>query len=110
MAIIQSTCSSQMTINRQDNGLNHNNVESVISDETVIGFIRVTSEVVISAVQHVVSFQSSRCHTPGDMERGEGLELSLRKEGTTIDEKQCCKRMIHLTIQNTYCLSSIVSP
>lgn len=110
MAIIQSTCSSQMTINRQDNGLNHNNVESVISDETVIGFIRVTSEVVISVVQHEVSFQSSRCHTPGDMERGEGLELSLRKEGTTIDEKQCRKRMIHLTIQNTYCPSSIPSP
>ena len=99
-----------MIINRQDNGLNHNNVESVISDETVIRIIRVSSEVVISVVQHVVSFQSSRCQTPGDMERGEGLELSLRIEGTTIDEKQCRKRMIDLTIQNTYCLSPIVSP
>ena len=87
-----------MTINRQDNGLNHNNVESVISDETVIGFIRMTSEVVISVVQHVVSFQSSRCQTPGDMERGEvdmkrrTQELSLRKDGTTIDEKACRKK------------------
>ena len=36
-----------MTINREDEGLNHGNVESVISDEAVIRFTRMASEALI---------------------------------------------------------------
>ena len=45
-----------------------------------------------------LSFQSHRCRTPRDMEKGEidmkrrTQELSLRKDGTTIDEKACRKK------------------
>ena len=52
--IIQSTRSSQMTINREDEGLNHGNVESVISDEAVIRFTRMASEAVIALLEQVV--------------------------------------------------------
>ena len=58
---------------------------------------------------HELSFQSNGCRTLRDMERGEekNTRSIVEKRGNgIIDEKQCCKRMIHLTIQN----SSILSP